>query len=141
MSGSAAQVLTADTANCVADLRAMLANTEKLVASLREELDLSERALKESEEDLSRAQDESTKLEARISNLEDEVSELEDKIDGLETHPIGNAEIENLATVRALLKKGEIDRARDGLERVLDGLDTCWRTRAATVVGQGALAL
>jgi predicted nuclease with TOPRIM domain len=139
MSGNAAQVLTADTTDSVDDLRAMLANTEKLVETLRSELDLSERALKESEEELSKAQDENGKLEVVIHNRDDEIEELEGRIEELKSNPIGESEIEDLAAVRALLKKGEIDRARDGLERVLDGLDNCWRTRAATVVGQGAL--
>jgi len=139
MSGNAAQLLNAETTDSVADLRAMLANTEKLVETLRSELDLTERALKESEEDLSKAQNEIGQLEAKADRLETKVGELKDQIEELEAHPVGDAEVESLACVRALLKRGEIDRARDGLERLLDGLDTCWRTRAATVVGQGAM--
>lgn len=139
MSGNAAQVLTAETTDSVADLRAMLANTEKLVQTLRSELDLTTRALKESDKELSEAKDESAKLEAKVARLEDDVDELEDKVAELEANPVGNSEIEDLAGVRALLKKGEVDRARDGLERLLDGLDTCWRNRTGIVVGQGAL--
>jgi len=139
MSGKAAQLLTADTTDSVADLRAMLANAERLVETLRSELDLSERALKESEEELSKAQNEIGALQASAERLEDEIDELEGKIEELEAHPIGEAEIENLACVRALLKRGEIDRARDGLERLLDGIDNCWRTRVATIVGQGVM--
>lgn len=140
MSGNAAQLLNAETTDSVADLRAMLANTEKLVETLRSELDLSERALKESEEELSKAQNEIGSLEAKTNRLEDEIDELEGKIEELEAHPIGESEVEELACIRALLKKGEVDRARDGLERLLDGIDPCWRTRAATVVaGQGAM--
>jgi chromosome segregation ATPase len=139
MSGNAAQVLTADTTDSVADLRAMLANTEKLVETLRIELDLTERALKESEEELNTAQEENGNLQARIAKLEDDLCALEDEVDELKAHPIDDSEIEALAVIRSLLKRGEVDRARDGLERVLDGLDNCWRTRSATVVGQGTL--
>jgi len=139
MSGNAAQLLNAETTDSVADLRAMLANAERLVETLRSELDLSERALKESEEELSKAQNEIGALEAKANRLEDEVDELKDQIEELEAHPVGEGEIEDLACIRALLKRGEADRARDGLERLLDGIDPCWRNRAATVVGQGAL--
>lgn len=140
MSGSAA-LLKAETTDSVDDLRAMLANTEKLVETLRSELDLTERALKENEKDLSKEQELNTKLEAQVSSLHEECSKLEDKISDLEAHPIGDDEIEDLARVRKLLKAGNVDAARDGLERMLDGMDSCWRTRAATVVvpGQGAL--
>lgn len=142
MSGNAAQVLTADTTDSVDDLRAMLANTEKLVETLRSELDLTERSLKESEEDLSKANDENAELTAKVERLDDRIIELEGEVDELKTHPIGDSEIEDLARIRVLLKRGEVDRARDGLERLLDGLDTCWRNRSATVIpGQGALSL
>jgi chromosome segregation ATPase len=78
-------------------------------------------------------------LRAKISNCEDRIEERDEKIAELKQAPLQSDEIEDLARVRALLKKGDVDRARDGLERVLDGVDNCWRTRAATLPGQGAL--
>lgn len=123
----------------IAEYQAAIANLTALHEQALADLDLAERCTKEAEEERKQAENECGEAISKAQELEDEVCELRGRVDDLETHPIGSDEIEDLARIRVLLKGGNVDAARDGLERLLDGLDGCWRTRAATVIGQGAL--
>lgn len=135
MSGKAAQLLTTEATNDAAELRAMLANHLKAHDALIAE-HAKMKKLFSAEAKKVRDRD------ARINKLESEKEALQADIDDWESGEVvrrADRDIEDLARIRALLKRGEAERARDGLERLLDGLDTCWRNRAATIVGQGAM--
>lgn len=125
MSRNAAPALAAEPTETVADLRAKLAVANARIEKLQSDLD--------------RAESNNARLETNTSYLEDEIDELESRIEEVEAHLVGEDEIETLAAIRAALKSGDVDRAREGIERLLDGLDSCWRTRPGVVVGQGAL--
>lgn len=135
MSGSAAQVLTADTTDSVADLRAMLANQSVAHQTL---LDEHNKLKKQFSAEAKKVRDRDTRIDGLEAKIEALQSDIDDWESG-ETLLKADRDIEELACVRALLKKGEVERAREGLERLLDGLDTCWRNRTGIVVGQGAL--
>lgn len=70
-------------------------------------------------------------LQERKEALEQQVEELEDELNDAEEAPIlGEDDIRELAQIRTALKAGRADEGRERLERVLDGLDSCWRLKA-----------
>jgi len=108
-----------DAAQEIADLKAKLANITKAHDALIEA---------------------NKQAQKTIDRLRDEADELEDELEEARANPLQEDEINDLARARSLLKAGNSDAAREELERILDRLDGCWRTRAATVVSQEGLA-
>lgn len=60
-----------------------------------------------------------------IRALEEAAHFCEEEVDAIRTE-----QVERLAHVRALLKAGQHDMGREELERILDELDSAWRTLA-----------
>lgn len=116
------------------DLAAMLANQTKIAETAEAERREAVRRvdfLKGVVKKLRQQRDDqaTTVIELRVLlDLKDKtIEELEERVEFLEVNPVGSEEVRDLARVRTLLKNGNVDAARNGLERVLDGADSCWR--------------
>ena len=105
-----------DHADVVARMQDAIAGMEAL-----QEEKLAEIAQLEKERD--KAESDATERQSRIDELEDKVYELEADL-------LDNAHVRELAKARTAIYAGRSDEGRERLERVLDDVDTCWRTFA-----------
>ena len=66
----------------------------------------------------------------KIDELDGLVEELRGELDEYDERVIGFGQIKDLARARTLLKSDKLDEGRQALERVLDEIDSAWRTLA-----------